>query len=244
MALTKPKLSQNIDTDISVFTDPILVLHQGSSLANVDTGFLFNRANGLVSNVAFYWSENANSFVTAFTTSSGAPDANVAPTLFANVRFGTTFSNIAEIASLNVSGITTAQGNIVANSGAVSSSTTTGALVVVGGAGITGTLYTGILNVNGAYQFPTTDGVSGQALVTNGSGLLTFANVSGGGGGGGATGFPQSTVTIFPTGDYGSGESGGVNTGSPTTDAFEVPLGTLFDTHEPRGSSSIVDLNA
>jgi hypothetical protein len=93
MALTKPKLSQNIDTDISVFTDPILVLHQGSSLADVDTGFLFNRANGLVSNVAIYWSESANSFVTAFTTSSGAPDANISITTYANLRSGTITSN-------------------------------------------------------------------------------------------------------------------------------------------------------
>ena len=446
MALTKPKLSQNIDTDISVFTDPILVLHQGSTLANVDTGFLFNRANGLVSNVAIYWSESANSFVTAFTTSSGAPDANVAPTQFANIRVGTATANIfqsndyrysngaafvsttiantneitanlssgqnvgfnltttgvvdgnygsatsiptivvdskgritsltanavsttinlagtsgtgtvagggtltvagttnqivtsvssstitiafaqditapgnlivvgnltvqgntttlntetlivedklitvangaatasaadgaginvatananliyvsatdtwnttkgiivpganittANISTLTVTGVTKVVGNLVANSSTASSSTTTGALVVVGGAGITGTLYTGVLNINGAYQFPTTDGqYSGQVLTTNGSGTLTFANVSGGGGG--ATGFPQSTVTTFPTGDYGSGESSGVGTGAATIDAFEVPLGALFDTHEPRGSSTIVDLN-
>jgi hypothetical protein len=445
MALTKPKLSQNIDTDISVFTDPILVLHQGSSLANVDTGFLFNRANGLVSNVAFYWSESANSFVTAFTTSSGVPDSNVAPTQFANVRFGTATANIfqsddyrysngaafvsttlantaeifanitsgqnvglslvttgvnagnygsatsiptivvdnkgritsltanavsttinlagtsgtgsvagggtltvngttnqittavssstitiafatditapgnltvtgnltvqgntttlntetltvedklitiangaatageadgsginvaaananliyvnatdtwnttkglivpganittANISTLTVTGVTKVVGNLVANSGTTSSSTTTGALVVVGGAGITGTLYTGVLNVNGEYQFPTLDGVSGQVLTTNGSGTLTFSNVSGGGGG--ATGFPQSTVTTFPTADYGDGEPSGIGTGAATTDAFEVPLGALFDTHEPRGSSTVVDLH-
>jgi hypothetical protein len=107
MALTKPKLSQNIDTDISVFTDPILVLHQGSTLANVDTGFLFNRANGLVSNVAIYWSESANSFVTAFTTSSGAPDANISITTYANLRAGTITSNsISTIGtSGNISGV-------------------------------------------------------------------------------------------------------------------------------------------
>lgn len=444
MALTKPKLSQNIDTDISVFTDPILVLHQGSTVANVDTGFLFNRANGLVSNVAIYWSESANSFVTAFTTSTGAPDANVAPTQFANIRVGTATANIlqsdeyrysngaafvsttlantaeitanlasgenvglsltatgvaagnygsatsiptivvdskgritsltanavsttinlsgtsgsgsvagggtltvagttnqitttvssstitvafatditapgnltvvgnltvqgntttfntetltvedklitiangaatageadgsginvvgananltyvnatdtwnttkglivpganittANISTLTVTGITRAAGNLVANSGTASSSTTTGALVVVGGVGITGTLYTGVLNINGAYQFPTTDGTSGQVLTTNGSGLLTFANVSGGGGG--AAGFSQSTVTTLPTGDYSTGEESGIGTGTNATDAFEVPLGTLYDCMEPRGSIVTVDL--
>lgn len=135
----------------------------------------------------------------------------------------------------------TSTGNLVIPSTTNSTNTTTGALVVVGGAGITGTLYTGVLNINGAYQFPTLDGVSGQVLTTNGSGILTFANVSGGGGG--ATGFPQSTVTTFPTGDYGSGEPSGVNTGAATTDAFEVPLGALFDTHEPRGSTTVVDLH-
>jgi hypothetical protein len=107
MALTKPKLSQNIDTDISVFTDPILVLHQGSTLANVDTGFLFNRANGLVSNVAIYWSESANSFVTAFTTSSGAPDANISITTYANLRAGTIIANSISTTgtSGNISGV-------------------------------------------------------------------------------------------------------------------------------------------
>lgn len=447
MALTKPKLSQNIDTDISVFTDPILVLHQGSTLANVDTGFLFNRANGLVSNVAIYWSESANSFVTAFTTSTGAPDANVAPTQFANLRVGTATANIfqsddyrysngaafvsttltntveitankssgqnvglsltttgvdagnygsatsiptivvdskgritsltanavsttinlagtsgtgsvagggtltvngttnqlatsvsastitvsftqdivapgnvtvtgnlvvqgnttifntetltvedklitiangaatageadgsginvagananlvytnatdtwnttkgiivpganittANISTLTVTGVTKVAGNLVANSETASSSTTTGALVVVGGVGITGTLYTGVLNINGAYQFPTADGLSGQVLTTNGSGLLTFANVSGGGGGG-AAGFSQSTVTILPTSDYSVGEESGIGTGTNATDAFEVPLGTLYDCMEPRGSVVTVDLNA
>jgi hypothetical protein len=115
MALTKPKLSQNIDTDISVFTDPILVLHQGSSLANVDTGFLFNRANGLVSNVAVYWSESANSFVTAFTTSSGAPDANISITTYANLRTGTVTSNSITNSGTLVIGNT---GDVSANIGA------------------------------------------------------------------------------------------------------------------------------
>lgn len=63
------------------------------------------------------------------------------------------------------------------------------------------------------------------------------------GGGGGAAGFSQSTVTTLPTGDYGSGEESGIGTGSAATDAFEVPLGTLYDCMEPRGSLSTTDLN-
>jgi hypothetical protein len=93
MALTKPKLSHNIDTDSSVFTDPILVLHQSATSANVDSGFLFNRANGLVSNVAIYWSESANTFVTAFTTNAGSTNSNISVSTYANLRTGILTSN-------------------------------------------------------------------------------------------------------------------------------------------------------
>ena len=93
MALTRPKLSHNIDTDSSVFTDPILVLHQSATSANVDSGFLFNRANGLVSNVAIYWSESANSFVTAFTTNAGSSNSNISVSMYANLRTGILTSN-------------------------------------------------------------------------------------------------------------------------------------------------------
>jgi hypothetical protein len=127
-------------------------------------------------------------------------------------------------------------GNLVLDSTTTSTSTTTGALVVKGGAGIAGTLYTGVLNINGAYQFPTTDGqYSGQVLTTNGSGALTFANVSGGGASG--AGFPQSTTTLFPTGDYG-------NLIAATVDAFGVHIDTVYTLMEPVGSITTVDLNA
>jgi hypothetical protein len=147
MALTKPKLSQNIDTDISVFTDPILVLHQGSTLANVDTGFLLNRANGLVNNVAIYWSEGTKSFVTAFTDSTGAPDSNVNVLSYANLR-----SNVTTVESIyTASGVywsgngqawssgggafsqvrVTGGNTILANAEGVST------LTIVGGSGIT-----------------------------------------------------------------------------------------------------------
>ncbi len=44
----------------------------------------------------------------------------------------------------------------------------------------TGINVAGTVNVNGAYTLPTSDGSSGQALVTDGSGALSFATVSGG----------------------------------------------------------------
>jgi hypothetical protein len=87
MALTRPKI-WDLDTDVEYFKDPITVLHQGATSANVDVGFLFNRANGLVSNVAVYWSESAQSIVTAFTSNTGATNSNIALTSYANITVG------------------------------------------------------------------------------------------------------------------------------------------------------------
>ena len=87
MALTRPRLGQ-IDTSVIADTDPIAVLHAGSTTANVDIGLLMNRANGLVSNVAIYWSESGNTFVTAFTANSGVTDSNITATSYAPIRTG------------------------------------------------------------------------------------------------------------------------------------------------------------
>ena len=87
MALTRPKI-WDLDTNIEYFMDPITVLHQGAVNANVDVGFLFNRANGLVSNVALYWSEGSQSFITAFTANTGTTDSNIAVSSYANLTIG------------------------------------------------------------------------------------------------------------------------------------------------------------
>lgn len=98
MALTRPTFYQ-LTTAITSFTDPITVLHQGASSANVDVGFLFNRANGLVSNVALYWSESAQALVTAYTANTGVTNTNVTATSYANITTG-------NITSQNVNGTT------------------------------------------------------------------------------------------------------------------------------------------
>lgn len=87
MALTRPRFGQ-LNTSIVAGSDPITVLHSGASSANVDVGFLMNRANGLVSNVALYWNESGNTFVTAFTSNTGVTDTNVTVTSYANVTTG------------------------------------------------------------------------------------------------------------------------------------------------------------
>ena len=87
MALTRPKI-WDLDTNIQYFMDPLTVLHQSSTAANVDVGFIFNRANGIVSNVALYWSESTGSFVTAFTSSDGTTNSNVSVSSYANLTIG------------------------------------------------------------------------------------------------------------------------------------------------------------
>jgi len=91
MGLTRPKI-WDLDTNIEYFMDPITVLHQGATLANVDVGFLFNRANGLVSNVALYWNEAQQSFYAAYTSSDGTTNSNVAVSSYANITVGNLLS--------------------------------------------------------------------------------------------------------------------------------------------------------
>lgn len=93
MALTRPKFTQ-LNTTISSITDPILVLNQGSSLANVDIGLLMNRNNGTSSNVALFWNESGNTFVAGFTANTGINNSNVATLSFANLKVGNLFGNI------------------------------------------------------------------------------------------------------------------------------------------------------
>jgi hypothetical protein len=87
MALTRAKIT-NVDSSQNYFTDPMTVLRQGATSANVDVGFLFNRANGLVSNVALYWSESGNTFVTAFTSNTGVNNGNILVSSYTNLATG------------------------------------------------------------------------------------------------------------------------------------------------------------
>ena len=114
MGLTRPKI-WDIDTNVEYFVDPITVLHQAATQANVDVGFLFNRANGLVSNVALYWSEANQSFITAFTSNSGVTNTNVAISSYANLSVGNI--NTAGNIYANTAGTTTTVANLVTTNG-------------------------------------------------------------------------------------------------------------------------------
>ena len=174
MPITKPRLSTNINTDVGTFTDPILVLHQGSTAADVDVGFLMNRSNGLTSNAAVIWQESSKSFVHILTNSSGAADANLVVQSYANVSVGNvllinnagiyvdgTLGSAGQVLASDgsktfwaapggftggtVPNPTVFQSNLVVSNTTTSTNTTTGALVVLGGAGIAGNVYTNAL---------------------------------------------------------------------------------------------------
>ena len=87
MALTRPTFNNVLTTVVSL-SDPLTVLHGGATAANVDVGFLVNRGNGLLSNVALYWNESGQSFVTAFTANTGTTDTNVSVTSYASLITG------------------------------------------------------------------------------------------------------------------------------------------------------------
>lgn len=214
MALTKPKLSQNIDTDISVFSDPILVLHQGSNSANLDVGFLMNRSNGLTSNAAVIWQESSKSFVHILTNSSGVADSNLAVQSYANVSVGNvllinnagiyvdgTLGSAGQVLASDgsktywappggftggtVSGQTVFQSNLVISSTTSSTSNVTGALVVLGGVGVVGNVYANVFYIEDGIRW-----AGNGDVFASGSSEIGFSNIA-------ATGQPTVTANAL-----------------------------------------------
>jgi len=108
MGLTRPTAAQ-INTVITTISDPITVLNKGSTLANIDVGFIKNRNGGALANTAIFWNESANTFVTAFTAASGDADANISISTYANLRVGTLTATF-----LNTTGNIVSGGNVTA----------------------------------------------------------------------------------------------------------------------------------
>ena len=93
MALTRPTAAQ-INTVTTTISDPITVLNQGATLANIDVGLIINRDNGINSNVALYWNETTDTFNLAYTSSTGGSNANIAITNYADIKVNTLYGNI------------------------------------------------------------------------------------------------------------------------------------------------------
>ena len=142
----------SIDTTVN---DPLIVFNAGYvGTPAYDVGFLVDRSLGSLENygavnAALVWSESDGAFITILTSETGATKGAVSQNFKANLITGNlTVSNTAtlqtaRITNLNVSGVYTASGNIVAASGVNATNYTTGALVVPGGGGvgITGDLW-------------------------------------------------------------------------------------------------------
>lgn len=192
MGLTRPKI-WDIDTNVEYFMDPITVLHQGSTSANVDVGFLFNRANGLVSNVALFWSESTQSFVTAYSTSTGVTNSNIAITSYANLTVGNVLLVTGSI--LNV------VGNINANINASTGTSYFGNVYSGGYFWANGTIFSSGSTFTGGYVpnqttfganlvansgVASTSTTTGALVVSGGAGITGALVVAGGVGIGGS----------------------------------------------------------
>lgn len=171
MALTRPKI-KDIDTSVVGFMDPITVLNQGATSANVDVGFLFNRANGLVSNVSVYWSETNQSFITAFTSNTGATNANITPSSYANLTIGSLLTvNGAAIVLSTGTGLKL--NNSMGNYGDVITSTGTGVQWAAPG-GFTGGI---VVNQIIANATAATTSISTGALIVPYGGIGVNGNI-------------------------------------------------------------------
>ena len=188
MGLTRPRLDQLI-TGTSTISDPITVLHGGSTSANVDVGFLINRANGLVSNVALYWNESGNAFVTAFTSNIGITDSNIAVSYYAPLITGNLTATNLTATTATTGGLQAqAIGNVTPGTGAFTTATTGGLQaqaignVTPGTAAFTTGTFSSTLGVTGATTLSTATvgGVQAQAIgnVTPGTGAFTTGTFS------------------------------------------------------------------
>lgn len=224
MALTRPRLGQ-INTTVSNFTDPIVVFNAGSTQANVDQGILFNRANGLVSNVALFFSESANSFVFGFTSNSGQTNSNIQITNNANLKIqnlyfdnlffanGQTYSAVSTYGNSNVAAyiptdptVTGIQANLGAyqnwaNSSIISLYTNANANTAAYLSTYTGNIQAGNLLITGNIR-ATSNVFANIFYVTDsirwaGNGAV-FAS-GGGGGGGGITYTASNTAPGSPS---------------------------------------------
>ena len=108
MGLTRPTVSQ-LNTVVTEISDPVSVLNKGSTLANIDVGFVLNRDGGISSNAAIIWQESSDQFVLGLTSNAGAVFANIIFSEYANLRVGTLTATF-----VNTTGNIMSGGNVTA----------------------------------------------------------------------------------------------------------------------------------
>jgi hypothetical protein len=149
MGLTRPTAAQ-INTVVTTISDPITVLNQGATAANIDVGFIINRNGGSLANTAIFWDESANTFVTAFTTTTGVTNANINIAQYANLSVGSLTATPAVIlANTTTANITT----IVGSTGGNYTVTLPPMTGTVASLGSTTQTFNGAVNVNGVVNF-------------------------------------------------------------------------------------------
>ena len=87
MPLTRPSLNQ-INTTITALNDPLTVLNKDGTTANQDVGLVFNRDGGSSANIAVIWDETNDQFTVAFTSDTGATNANISITGYPEIVTG------------------------------------------------------------------------------------------------------------------------------------------------------------
>jgi hypothetical protein len=88
MALTRPSFNQ-INSTVTSLNDPLTVINKSGTSASQDLGFVFNRDGGATANVAIIWDETNDQFALVNTSDSGATNANVTISSYADVKAGT-----------------------------------------------------------------------------------------------------------------------------------------------------------
>ena len=136
MGLTRPRFEQ-LNTIVTTVSDPILVLNKGSTLADVDSGFIINRDGGISSNAAIIWQESTRQFVLGLTADSGAVNSNISIGSYANLRINTLTSTTASINNLSASGNITTSGYFLGNGSQLSGVITSVTKIISGTSDIT-----------------------------------------------------------------------------------------------------------
>ncbi len=126
MGLTRPTAAQ-ITTVVSTITDPLTVLNEGATTANLDVGFIMNRGNA--ANVAFVWQESSKQFILATTSSTGITNANVTVSSYANIQAGYFVGDGSRLTNVGAYGNTQVGQYLSTYSGALSTLTVTGNVI-------------------------------------------------------------------------------------------------------------------